>query len=127
MKTTLHTRTIGELAAESGLEPHVLRHWEAMGLLNPRRVDGRRVYTDADACRVAAIQRGKVARLSLEQLRKIITATDARQRIRLLQQHRDQLRHEAGSIEAAIDMINRVLDRDHDDLIQRLTFVSPER
>ncbi|WXK67305.1 MerR family DNA-binding transcriptional regulator [Nonomuraea sp. N2-4H] len=27
---------IGEVAARFGLAPHVLRHWEAMGLLSPR-------------------------------------------------------------------------------------------
>ena len=37
--------TIGELAARFGLATHVLRHWEAMGLLTPAaRVNGRRRY-----------------------------------------------------------------------------------
>lgn len=126
MKTILRTRTIGELAAEAGLETHVLRHWEAMGLLNPQRVSGRRIYTDDDVCRVAAIQRGKAARLSLEQLRELITATDRYRRIRVLQQHRDQLQQQAAVIGEAIDMIDKLLDCDHEEFIQYLTDIPEE-
>jgi DNA-binding transcriptional MerR regulator len=37
---------IGELAGRFGLATHVLRHWEAAGLLIPAaRVGGRRQYT----------------------------------------------------------------------------------
>lgn len=37
--------SIGELAAHFGLATHVLRHWEAMGLLAPRRTPtGQRTY-----------------------------------------------------------------------------------
>lgn len=110
-------RTIGELSAATGLEAHVLRYWESVGLLKPRRVAGRRVYTDDDVSRVAAIQRGKAARLSLEQLREIMTATDRSLRIRVLRQHRDQLRQQVSVITEALQLTNQLLDRDQGDLV----------
>ena len=48
-------KSIGEVAARFGLPTHVLRYWEAEGLLTPARACDRRRYTDADLHRVAAI------------------------------------------------------------------------
>lgn len=40
-------RTIGEVAAEVGVEPHVLRHWEQVGALTVSRDgNGYRTYDD---------------------------------------------------------------------------------
>lgn len=40
-------RTIGEVAAELGIEAHVLRHWEQVGALTVRRDgNGYRLYDD---------------------------------------------------------------------------------
>ncbi|MFF0518228.1 MerR family transcriptional regulator [Actinomadura nitritigenes] len=40
-------KTIGEVAAELGIEAHVLRHWEDVGALTVRRDgNGYRVYDD---------------------------------------------------------------------------------
>ncbi|WP_328535149.1 MerR family transcriptional regulator [Streptomyces sp. NBC_00344] len=40
-------RTIGEVAAELGVESHVLRHWEQVGALTVRRDgNGYRIYDD---------------------------------------------------------------------------------
>lgn len=100
------------------MRAHVLRHWEAEGLLEPVRQGGRRLYTDDDAYRVAAIQRGKAASLSLHQLRELIDATDPGERTAVLRSHRDQLRQRAAAIEQAIEMINSVLDCDHEDFTQ---------
>ncbi|MGP3753950.1 MerR family transcriptional regulator [Streptomyces sp. IBSNAI001] len=41
-------RTIGEAAAELGVEAHVLRHWEQVGALSvPRDGSGYRVFDDS--------------------------------------------------------------------------------
>jgi DNA-binding transcriptional MerR regulator len=57
--------SIGALAQHFGLATHVLRHWEAMGLLAPARdAAGRRSYGVADLARVAVILRAKGADLS---------------------------------------------------------------
>lgn len=100
----------------------MLRHWESVGLLSPARVSGRRQYTDDDAYRVAAIQRGKAAALSLDQLREMLTATDPAQRRQVLRAHRDQLRQQAAAIEQAIGMIDSVLQCDHEDFTRCPTF-----
>jgi len=69
---TAATMTIGELSARFDLAPHVLRHWEAMGLLAPAaRVNGRRRYAQEHLTRVAMIVGGKSGGLSLEQLRDL--------------------------------------------------------
>lgn len=58
--------SVGDLAVRFGLETHVLRHWEAMGLLSPARDGaGRRRYGSDDAFRVATIIRSKAAGMSL--------------------------------------------------------------
>lgn len=118
MKPNADSRSIGDLAASFGLEPHVLRHWEAMGLLSPARTSGRRVYGDADAYRVSAILRGKAAGLSLDQLRNLITATDPAQRIEALRAHQQELQRKAAAIEQALSMIGSVLACTHEDFTE---------
>ena len=52
-----------------GLETHVLRHWEDVGLLGPERDPaGRRRYSRDDLVRIAVIQRSKAAGMTLEQV-----------------------------------------------------------
>lgn len=46
-------RTIGELAAETGIAPHILRYWERnVPSLKPLRRAGRRFYRAEDAALV---------------------------------------------------------------------------
>ncbi len=72
---------IGELAARFGLAPHVLRHWEEMGLLTPAgRVAGRREYDDSHIGRVVMIQRAKAAGLGLGQMRLMFDAPGGAER-----------------------------------------------
>ncbi|WP_371782647.1 MerR family transcriptional regulator [Streptosporangium subroseum] len=48
MKARRVVKTIGEAAAELGIEAHVLRHWEQVGALTVRRDgNGYRVYDDS--------------------------------------------------------------------------------
>lgn len=65
--------SVGDLAVRFGIETHVLRHWESMGLLSPARDGaGRRRYGPDDAFRVATIMRSKAAGMSLEQIRVML-------------------------------------------------------
>ncbi|MEU0540919.1 MerR family transcriptional regulator [Nocardia sp. NPDC005978] len=63
---------IGDAAAVLGTEAHVLRHWESVGLLHPRRSpSGHRTY-DAQALNVARlIRRLQRTGLSLAQIRRL--------------------------------------------------------
>ena len=84
MKSTI---SIGEAAARFGLETHVLRHWEDMGLLRPARTSAdRRVYAREDLVRIAVIVRSKAAGMSLEQI-GVLLDEGAPDRHRVLEAH----------------------------------------
>ena len=81
------TLSIGEIAARVGLETHVLRHWEDVGLLRPQRDGaGRRRYSLDDLVRIAVIQRSKAAGMTLEQVQVLLDA-EAVDRHRVLEAH----------------------------------------
>jgi MerR family copper efflux transcriptional regulator len=108
--------TIGELAARFDLAPHVLRHWEAMGLLAPAaRVNGRRRYTQEHLSRIAFILGGKSGGLSLEQLRALLAARSPHDRKELLERHHADLLRRIRDIERSTAMIEHALDCDEHD------------
>jgi MerR family transcriptional regulator, copper efflux regulator len=116
---TAATMTIGELATRFGLAPHVLRHWEAMGLLAPAaRVNGRRRYAQEHLTRVAVIVGGKSGGLSLEQLRALLAARSPDDRRELLERHRADLQRRIRDIERSKAMIEHALDCDQHDFTQ---------
>lgn len=103
--------TIGELAGRFGLATHVLRHWEARGLLTPaERVNGRRRYTSDHVSRVAMIIGGKRGGLSLEQLRELFAAQGPGDRHTLLERHRAELHERMREIERSAAMIDHALE-----------------
>ncbi|MCP2317228.1 DNA-binding transcriptional regulator, MerR family [Nocardia amikacinitolerans] len=104
--------TIGELAARFGLATHVLRHWEDLGLLAPRRDSGgRRVYRADDAETVAVILLGKRVGLSLAEIARLFeSAADREARRELLRAHRDQLAARIAAATAALHTIEHALD-----------------
>ena len=86
MKSSLDW-SIGEAAERFGLETHVLRHWEDVGLLRPDRDGaGRRRYARDDVVRIAVIIRSKAAGMSLDQI-GVLLDSDAPDRHRILQDH----------------------------------------
>jgi MerR family transcriptional regulator, copper efflux regulator len=113
------TMTIGELSARFDLAPHVLRHWEAMGLLAPAaRVNGRRRYSQEHITRVAVIVGGKSGGLSLEQLRVLLAARSPDDRRELLERHHADLQQRIRDIERSKAMIEHALDCDEHDFTQ---------
>ncbi|WP_063048896.1 MerR family transcriptional regulator [Nocardia arthritidis] len=104
--------SIGELAARFALATHVLRHWEEVGLLAPRRDSaGRRRYHHDDAETVAMILLGKQAGLSLEELAALFTeASDQAARRDLLRAHRDRLVRRIAAATAALDTVSHALN-----------------
>ena len=79
--------SISDLAGRFGLPTHVLRHWESIGLLEPRRdASGYRRYGHDDLVRVAIIQRNKTAGMTLDQIRVLLDA-DAWDRHQVLEAH----------------------------------------
>src|SRR5687768_5930495 len=83
--------SIGDVARRFGLETHVLRHWEDVGLLLPERDGaGRRRYGRADVVRIAVVIRSKLAGMSLDQI-AVLLDSGAPDRHRILQDHIDDL------------------------------------
>ena len=69
---------IGELAHLAGINPRTLRYYERIGLLAPsaRTEAGYRLYSDADADRLAFIRRAQTLGLSLAEIADIIALRD---------------------------------------------------
>ncbi|WP_040736175.1 helix-turn-helix domain-containing protein [Nocardia tenerifensis] len=97
-------KSIGEVAARFGLPAHVLRHWEAEGLLTPDRAGGRRSYTDVDLHRVAAILIAKEAGFGLADIRTMLAAGSA-DRDELVARHRERLLAKIARAQSALDLI----------------------
>jgi MerR family copper efflux transcriptional regulator len=107
--------SVGELAQRFDLPPHVLRHWEDMGLLSPERdAAGRRRYREADAYRVATIVSSKSAGMSLEQIRSLLDA-EAEDRRRILTDHLADLEARMAEMERSRILTEHALEcRAHD-------------
>jgi MerR family transcriptional regulator, copper efflux regulator len=108
-------KSIGEVAARFGLPAHVLRYWEAEGLLAPARVGPRRRYTEADLRRVAAILVAKEAGFELADIRTMLTARSAADRAAMAARQRERLRTRIARAQAALELLDG--DCPHDDLM----------
>jgi MerR family copper efflux transcriptional regulator len=107
--------SIGEAAARFGLDTHVLRHWEDVGLLRPERdAAGRRRYVDADLVRIAVIVRSKDAGMTLEQI-GVLLDEQAPSRHRVLEAHIDELERRMAEMHRSREMTLHALNcRAHD-------------
>ncbi|MFC5187175.1 MerR family transcriptional regulator [Actinomadura harenae] len=116
MKSSRPERTtIGGIAGRFGLATHVLRHWEAEGLLDPARdTAGRRRYAEADATRVAVILRAKEAGLSLDTIRVLI-AEPARRRT-VLRAEAEALRTRIAAAQKSLRLLECALGCGHEDV-----------
>ncbi|GAT68378.1 merR family transcriptional regulator [Planomonospora sphaerica] len=114
------TVEIGELAARYGLAAHVLRHWEAVGLLSPARQGNgrRRRYGPQDDARVALIVRAKEAGASLEQIRDLLAAGDGAGRREVLARHQAALALRMERIRSSMEMIGHVMECPAEDFFE---------
>jgi MerR family copper efflux transcriptional regulator len=108
------TWSVGELAERFGLETHVLRYWEEVGLLGPARDGaGRRRYGPDDVVRVATILSSKVAGMSLEQIQVLLDAGSsgrgARERHEVLAAHLAELDRRQAEIDRSRHMTEHAL------------------
>jgi DNA-binding transcriptional MerR regulator len=68
--------TVGELAEDLGVTTRTLRHYEAEGLVTPRREGGNRVYGARDRARLRLILRGRRFGMTLAECREIVDMYD---------------------------------------------------
>lgn len=113
------TYSIGEIARRFDLAPHVLRHWESVGLITPAaRVSGRRRYTRAHLARVAMILRCREAGLSLARVRELLEAGDGGGRRRVLHTHLADLEAQIERIQTSKNLIAHVLTCRYEDFTE---------
>jgi DNA-binding transcriptional MerR regulator len=115
MKSSDPVWSVGELAERFGLETHVLRYREEMGLLAPARDGaGRRRYGRDDVVRVGVILSSKTAGMSLEQIRALLDAGAAGRR-ELLTAHLAELDRRQAEMERSRHLTEHALGcRAHD-------------
>ncbi|MBM0276303.1 helix-turn-helix domain-containing protein [Micromonospora tarensis] len=107
---------IGVVATRFGLAPHVLRHWEATGLLRPARsADGRRRYDSQEMTRVAVILRAKAAGLSLNEIRRVLAADPVARR-RILERQRVLLAERIAQDQARLAVLDCAVACAHEDV-----------
>ncbi len=117
LRLNVDMKSIGEVAARFGLPTHVLRHWEAEGLLAPARRGDRRRYSDGDLYRVASILVAKEAGFGLADIRAMLAAGTAPARHEVLARHRTELKARIARAQVALAMIEGGLTCEHDDLM----------
>lgn len=117
MRLNVDMKSIGEVAAQFGLPTHVLRHWEAEGLLTPARAGDRRRYADSDLYRVAAILISKEAGFGLADIRTMLAARSAPDRHEVMARHREKLLERIVQAQAALTMLEGGLECTHDDVM----------
>lgn len=71
------SRSISDLAAEFAVTARTLRFYEEEGLLSPKRVGGRRVFSAQDRARLAVILRGRGLGIPLAEIRRYLDAHTA--------------------------------------------------
>jgi DNA-binding transcriptional MerR regulator len=124
VRLNVDMKSIGEVADHFGLPAHVLRHWEAEGLLTPTRQGDRRRYTEADLYRVRAILLAKEAGFALADIRAILAARTAAARHEVTARHMAALAERIAKAQAAMAMLEGGLDCPHDDVMTCPTFQS---
>jgi len=100
--------TVGELARDAGVSPQILRHYERLGLLRPRRTaSAYRVYTAEDRARLDVIRTLRELDVDLATIGRVLRgATDLRATAEL---HVKTLEHQAASIRRRVAVLRASL------------------
>jgi DNA-binding transcriptional MerR regulator len=108
------SRRVGAAAALIGVESHVLRHWEDVGVLVPSRsATGHRLYDDDAIALGLVIRRCQHAGLSLAQIRALRPANrDGRHA--LIEEHRSRIERSVQQLQAAERFLGHLLSCRHD-------------
>ncbi len=118
---------MGELADELGVTARTLRHYEAEGLVTPRRAGANRVYGVRDRARLRLILRGRRFGMTLPECREIVdmydgaTSSERRQLTALLGRLDEvavDLRRRQADLRRTLTEVNDVATRCRDRLAQ---------
>ena len=100
--------TIGEFAAFGRVSVRMLRHYDAIGLLTPARVDpatGYRFYADAQLLKLLRIAELREFGCSLDDAAEVLADSDEREALRRVLERR------SGELRAALEVDRARLDR----------------
>ncbi|MGI6127918.1 MAG: MerR family transcriptional regulator [Planifilum sp.] len=64
--------TISDLAEMYDTTTRTIRYYEELGLLQPKRIGGRRIYSDRDRVRLKLILRGRRLGFRLDEIREML-------------------------------------------------------
>ena len=106
-------RRIGDAAATLAVATHVLRHWEDVGLLRPRRLSsGHRAYDDQTIGQARMIQICQRAGLSLAEIKELGIG-DRGDRIALIDSKRAQIAEQVSSLRLADKFLAHIAYCEH--------------
>jgi DNA-binding transcriptional MerR regulator len=104
---------VGAAATAVGIEAHVLRHWEDVGVLVPdRTATGHRRYSAEHVTRAKIIRLCQGAGLSLADIRELGGA-DRSVQIALIARSQERIRSELASLRRADQYLSHVLECVH--------------
>jgi DNA-binding transcriptional MerR regulator len=113
MNEAIEIYSIGDLAREFDVTHRTIRFYEDRGLLSPKRIGSRRVYSKRDQVRLKLILRGKRLGFSLAEVREMLelydSAPDERPQLEkftaALAARREQLERQREEIDEALGEI----------------------
>lgn len=112
---------IGEAAARSGVSAKMIRHYEAIGLIEPRRLpNGYRVYTEADVAVLRFIRHARELAFPLEDVRRLLALWRDKRRASgevkaLALAHVEALEAKAASMRAVAASLRHLAEHCHGD------------
>jgi DNA-binding transcriptional MerR regulator len=108
--------SISELATEFGVTTRTIRFYEEKGLIHPRRVGQKRLYSPSDRVRIKLILRGKRIGMTLQESVEVIDLYDPAHNnrsqlhslVRTVQEKRERLLRQKRDIEDMLAGLDEV-------------------
>ncbi|WFR82982.1 MerR family transcriptional regulator [Arthrobacter sp. Y-9] len=105
---------IGMAAKEAGVDAHVLRHWDEMGVVVPDRApSGHREYTSDQVTRLRVVRACQEVGMSLAEIRLILHRDEAG-RAEVIGDRLARIRSQRSQLEDAERYLEHVLGCTHD-------------
>jgi DNA-binding transcriptional MerR regulator/effector-binding domain-containing protein len=106
--------TIGDFSRASHLSVKTLRHYHAVGLLEPSEVDpgnGYRYYTEGQIATAQVIRRLRGLQMPVSEVKSVLAAAESGERNRLIMEHLDRLEADLASTAAAVSAVRALIVR----------------